>query len=122
MYGGSLTDSEGGNVTQSAQHEASNYRPIILASMYPQPVYNHPFIQIPTPSNMQASSQRPRDHNSALLSASIDVLKLAKKVCSITPAKPAFGVVIEILTAIKVRFLLFFCCGLLVYTSPGVDE
>ena len=53
---------------------------------------------------MQAKSQRPRGRDAVIstLNVTIEAMNLAKEICSITPAKAAFGSVSVILTMIKV--------------------
>ena len=73
---------------------------------------------------MQAISQRQKGRDGVLstLNVTIETLNLAKEICSITPAKAAFGSVSAILTMIKARFLLSFGCGLPAHVSPGIDD
>jgi len=60
---------------------------------------------------MEAKSQRPkgREKTISTLNATIEVLKLAKELSSITPAKAVFGSVSVILATIKVSSLMTFC-------------
>ena len=53
---------------------------------------------------MQAKSQRPKGCDAVIstLNVTIEAMNLAKEICSITPAKAAFGSVSVILTMIKV--------------------
>ena len=62
---------------------------------------------------MQANSQRPKERDGTLstLNVTIEALNLAKEICSITPAKAAFGSVVVLLTMIRVCSLLFFDYG-----------
>jgi hypothetical protein len=57
---------------------------------------------------MQAKSQRPKERDGVLsaLGITIETLNLAKEICSVTPAKAAFGSVAVLLTMIRVCFLL----------------
>ena len=74
---------------------------------------------------MQENSRRPKGRDGVLsaLNVTIEALNLAKEICSITPAKPAFGSVSVLLTMIKVRLLQSPDYGLRVHISvfPGVD-
>ena len=56
---------------------------------------------------MQTNPQLQKGHDGALstLNVTIEALNLAEEVCSIAPAKAAFGSVVSLLTMIKVRFL-----------------
>ena len=58
---------------------------------------------------MTPKSQRPKGRGNAVssLNAAIEVMNLAEKFSSITPAKAAFGTVSLLLEMIKVRFPLF---------------
>ena len=56
------------------------------------------------------------------LNVTIETLNSAKEICSIPPAKTAFGSVGVLLTMIRVRFLLLFDHGLPVHLSPGVND
>ena len=47
-----------------------------------------------------------RDDALSSLNVTIDILNIAKEVSSIAPAKAAFGSTSDLLTLIKVRFLL----------------
>ena len=73
---------------------------------------------------MQVNSQRPkgRDRLSSTLNVTIETLNLAKEICSVTPAKAAFGSVVVLLTMIRVCLLLSFDNGLPVHVSPGVHD
>jgi len=53
-----------------------------------------------------ARRQKRQEHIISSLDAAIAALDIAEKVSSITPAKAAFSVVKEILTMVKVGFLL----------------
>lgn len=77
----------------------------------------------PRPSTMQANSQRPNGRRGVIstLNVTIEALNLAKEICSITPAKAAFGSVVALLTMIEVCFLLSLTMELLVHVSPGVE-
>ena len=57
---------------------------------------------------MTDKPQQPKGRGSALssLNATIDTLNIAREVSSIAPAKTAFGSTSDLLTLIKVRFLL----------------
>jgi len=58
---------------------------------------------------MEAKSQRPkgRDNSLSSLNVTIEALNLAKDLCSVTPAKAAFGSVSTLLTMVRVRFPQF---------------
>ena len=77
---------------------------------------------MPRPS--QANSQRPKERDGVLstLNVAIETLNLAKEICSITPAKAAFGSVSVLLIMIRVCCFLFFNYRLPVHISPGVDS
>ena len=57
---------------------------------------------------MTDKPQQPKGRGSALssLNTTIDTLNIAREVSSIAPAKAAFGSTSDLLTLIKVRFLL----------------
>ena len=73
---------------------------------------------------MATNPQRPKGRYSGLssLNGAIEVLNRAKEICSITPAKAAFGSVSGLLATIRVRLLLSFDHGLSVHLSPGIDD
>lgn len=73
---------------------------------------------------MQTNSQRPKRRDGVLstLIVTIETLNLAKEICSITPARAAFGSVSALLTMIKVSILLLSNHGVPVHVSPGVDD
>ena len=75
---------------------------------------------------MQENSRRPKGRDGVLstLNTTIEALNLAKEICSITPAKAAFGSVSVLLTTIKVRLLLLPDYGLPVHIPVflGVDN
>ena len=97
---------------------------VLLASAYPLVACApHRVSQMPRPSTMQTNSQRPggRDGVLSTLNVTIKALNLAKEICSITPAKAAFGSVVTLLAMIRVCFLLSVDYELPVYASLGVD-
>ena len=73
---------------------------------------------------MQGNAQRPKGRDGVLstLNVTIEVLNLAKEICSIAQAKAAFGSVSVLLAMIKVWFLPSFDHGLPVHVSPGFDD
>jgi len=73
---------------------------------------------------MATKSQRPkgRENTVSLLDAAIDVMNIAEKTSSITPAKAVFATVSVLLTMIKVRFSPFYDEMFRVHTWPGIDD
>ena len=73
---------------------------------------------------MATKSQQPkgRENTVSLLNAAIDVMDLAEKISSITPAKAVFATVSVLLTMIKVCFFLFCDEVFRVHTWPGIDD
>ena len=75
---------------------------------------------------MQENSRRPKGRDSVLstLNVTIEALNLAKEICSVTPAKAAFGSVSVLLTMVKVCLLQLLDNSLLVhiFIYPGVDD
>jgi hypothetical protein len=73
---------------------------------------------------MQTNSQRPKGRDGVLstLNVTIETLNLAKEICSITPAKAAFGSVSALLTMIKVCIYLTAYYQLPVNVSPGLND
>jgi len=61
-----------------------------------------------------------QDNVLSSLNVAIEVLNLAEKISSITPAKAAFGSVSALLTMIRVRFPLVRDDIFQVYGSPGL--
>jgi hypothetical protein len=72
---------------------------------------------------MDVQSQRPegRDGVPSTLDVAIEVLNLAKEICSITPAKAVFGTVSALLTMIRVRSLSFYGDGFQTQVHSGLD-
>jgi len=72
---------------------------------------------------MEVRARRPKDREGTLskLNAAIEVVNLAEKISSITPAKAAFASVGLLLTMVKVCLLLFWNELLQAHTYPGLD-
>ena len=73
---------------------------------------------------MQANSQPQKGRGGVLstLNATIETLNLAKEICSVTPAKAAFGSVSALLAMIRVSLFLLSDHGLPIHVSLGVDD
>ena len=80
-----------------------------------QPACRTAFSQLPRVPTMATKSQRPKGRDGVLssLNKAIDALDLAKETTGMVLAKTTFGSASNLLTTIRVSFLLVYACRLL---------